>query len=191
MRIRVVAPDPDWPWQFEREAGHITRALGSSIVAIHHIGSTSIPGMFAKPIIDILLEVRDSSALDAISTGMETLGYESLGEFGIIGRRYFRKNDSSGIRTHHVHAFLRGDLHVRRHVAFRNYLIAHPDIAGAYSALKQALAATGHTGELASRRLSARSPVARSLGGITCEWSRRARRSVPSYPRRHAAHLAR
>ena len=142
MRIRVVAPDPLWPSKFQREATQIADALGSSVVAIHHIGSTSIPGIFAKPIIDIRLEVPDVGSLTVIRQRMDTLGYESLGEFGITGRRYFRKNDSSGVRTHHVHAFLRGDAHVRRHVAFRDYLIAHPDVAAGYSTLKRSAGAS-------------------------------------------------
>ena len=114
--------------------------LGNFIGAIHHIGSTSIPGTFAKPVIDVLVEVSDVNALDTIAEGMERLGYEGLGEFGIPGRRYFRKDDSNGIRAFQVHAFVCDDSHVRRHVAFRDYLIAHPDIAAAYSALKRELA---------------------------------------------------
>lgn len=141
MRIQVVAPDPGWPAQFEREAAHINGALGGIVVAIHHMGSTSIPGVFAKPIIDILLEVSDFDAPAAISQGMGRLGYDSLGEFGIPRRRYFRKNDASGVRTHHVHAFVRDDPHVRRHLAFRDYLITHADAAAAYSTLKCELAA--------------------------------------------------
>src|SRR5437868_13002384 len=140
-RIQVVAPDPEWPFKFQQEAAQITAALGSLLAAVHHIGSTSIPGIFVKPIIDILLEVPDTDRLDAIGEGMQTLGYEGMGEFGIAGRRYFRKSDASGVRTHHVHAFATGDLHVHRHLAFRDYLIAHPDIASEYSALKQRLAA--------------------------------------------------
>ena len=115
--------------------------LGGSVAAIHHIGSTSIPGIFAKPTIDILLEASDNRALEIIADGMERLGYEGLGEFGIARRRYFRKNNSSGIRTHQVHAFVRGDPHVTRHLAFRDYLIAHDNVAAAYSILKQRLAA--------------------------------------------------
>jgi GrpB-like predicted nucleotidyltransferase (UPF0157 family) len=137
----LVAPDQDWPAKFEQEAARITGALGSLVAAIYHIGSTSIPGIFAKPIIDILLEVSDSNDLEAIAHGMGLLGYESLGEFGIRGRRYFRKSDTSGIRTHHVHAFLRGGPQVRRHLVFRDYLSSHADIALEYSRLKRELAA--------------------------------------------------
>jgi GrpB-like predicted nucleotidyltransferase (UPF0157 family) len=142
MRVRVVAPDASWPQEFQRESADIARMLGGLVSAVHHIGSTSVPGIFAKPIIDILLEVSEISALDSASAQMQQLGYESLGEYGIERRRYFRKrkSEASGVRTHHVHAFRHGDPHVRRHLAFRNYLIAHPDVAAAYSTLKQELA---------------------------------------------------
>ena len=93
-------------------------ALRGVVVALHHIGSTSIPGIFAKPIIDILLEVSDLEKLDKQSHALVALGYERLGEFGIVGRRYFRKNSASGIRTHHVHAFQTGNAEIERHLAF-------------------------------------------------------------------------
>ena len=140
MQAYVVAPNPGWPVEFRREAADIGRALGGLAVAVHHIGSTSVPGMFAKPVIDMLLEVSDIHALDRAGGSLERLGYEGLGEYGIKGRRYFRKSDRSGARTHHLHAFQQNDPHVQRHLAFRNYLIAHPDIAAEYSTLKQELA---------------------------------------------------
>jgi GrpB-like predicted nucleotidyltransferase (UPF0157 family) len=109
-------------------------------VRIHHIGSTAIPGIHAKPIIDILLEVDDIAPFDDRSSSIEQLGYEAMGEFGIPGRRYFRKDDPSGVRTHHLHAFQRSSAEVVRHLAFRDYMIAHPKDARAYSALKRKLA---------------------------------------------------
>ena len=139
MRIHVVASDPGWKIQFEVEAEQIGRALGDIIVAAHHIGSTAIPGIFAKPIIDILLEVDDIHRLDSRCSELESLGYESLGEFGIAGRRYFRKDSSSG-RTHQIHAFQTGNSEMERHLAFRDYMITHSDAARAYSDLKRELA---------------------------------------------------
>src|SRR6187399_2391149 len=85
--VRVVPYDAAWKDEFQAEADRITGALGSIVVAVHHIGSTSIPGMFAKPIIDILLEVTKHEGLDNDSPVLRGLGYESLGEFGISGRR--------------------------------------------------------------------------------------------------------
>lgn len=92
-KVEVVAHDPNWRGEFETEAGRIADAMGDVLVAIHHIGSTAIAGIYAKPVIDILVEVRDVSEVDESSSEMTRLGYEALGEFGIAGRRYFRKDD--------------------------------------------------------------------------------------------------
>ena len=140
MRVRVVAHDPTWKNDFQAEADHIARALGDIVVFLHHIGSTAITGIFAKPIIDILLEVDDIVRLDDKSSAMEQLGYEAMGEFGIPGRRYFRKDNASGIRTRQVHAFAAGSTEIERHLAFRDYMIAHSVAAQAYGQLKQRLA---------------------------------------------------
>jgi GrpB-like predicted nucleotidyltransferase (UPF0157 family) len=94
----------------------------------------------AKPVIDMLAVVADVAALDARSLLIAELGYESLGEFGIVGRRYFRKS-KNGVRTHQIHAFAKGSPEIRRHVAFRDYLRAHHAEAQRYAQLKEDLAA--------------------------------------------------
>ena len=134
MYIKVVAYDPNWPHEFEKEAKEIQFALGDVALQIHHIGSTSVPGLLAKPVIDIMLEVSNLDALDAQSNEMKKLGYEVMGEYGIAGRRYFRKGGDN--RTHQIHAFLEGDDNIVRHIAFRDYLIAHSKIAQDYGELK-------------------------------------------------------
>src|SRR5690606_39020770 len=100
--ICVVDYNPDWPLVYEQEADLVSIAAGASFVRVHHIGSTAIPGIMAKPVIDMLLEVSAVEALDDHSEKFEMLGYEVMGEFGIPGRRYFRKNNLSGTRTHHI-----------------------------------------------------------------------------------------
>jgi len=99
-----------------------------------------VPGLAAKPIIDILLEVRDLADLDAHNSEMETIGYKPMGEFGILGRRYFPKGGDN--RSHQIHAFLRDDPNVYRHIAFRDYLRRHPEVAQEYAALKRQVART-------------------------------------------------
>lgn len=141
MKVQVVSHDPSWPAEFMAEAARIRLAVGDLAVAVHHIGSTAIPGIVAKPIIDILLEVRDIQRLDARAPALMGLGYEAKGEFGIPGRRYFRKDSATGVRTHQIHAFEVGSLGSERHLVFRDYLIAHPAIAQQYSLMKQQLAA--------------------------------------------------
>lgn len=142
----IVEPDPGWVSEYEAEAALIDGVLGDRLAAIHHIGSTAIGGICAKPVIDILLETRDPVALDAIVGGMLQLRYDSVGEYGIARRRYFRKDDARGVRRFHVHAFASGDAHVRRHLAFRDYMRAHPAEAAEYDALKRRLAAA-HPGD--------------------------------------------
>jgi len=139
MRIVVVEHDPAWKAEFEKESRSISRVLGDRVLRLHHIGSTAIPGIFAKPVIDILMEVENIVELDSTSSAMARLGYESMGEFGIRGRRYFRKNNELGDRTHQVHAFESESPEIARHLAFRDYMIAHLTEARAYGELKRNL----------------------------------------------------
>jgi GrpB-like predicted nucleotidyltransferase (UPF0157 family) len=139
--VEVLPHDTAWREAFEAEAQRLGPALGPTVIAVHHIGSTSIPGIYAKPVIDILVEVTDISAVDEQYSAMESLGYEVMGEFGIPGRRYFRKDGANGKRTHQIHVFQAGSPQVSRHLAFRDHMIAHPSDAEYYSRLKQRLAA--------------------------------------------------
>jgi len=141
--MEVVESSDRWPEMYEYEAKRLRRVLGDQIVRIHHIGSTSVPGLAAKPIIDILLEVRSVEALDGYADDMRRLGYEPRGEFGIPGRRYYPKGGDR--RTHHVHAFTADDPHVFRHLAFRDYLRIHPESAAAYADVKRQAAAAHAT----------------------------------------------
>lgn len=136
--VEVVPYDSRWPLLFEDEAMLLHRALGGVAVQVHHIGSTAVPGLAAKPIIDILLEVTSLDALDALNDAMRAIGYEPRGELGIPRRRYFPKGGLD--RTHQIHAFAVGDEHVARHLAFRDYLRAHPETAREYGELKMAVA---------------------------------------------------
>lgn len=137
--VIVVAYDSQWPARFAEEAARLAPVFGRELIAIHHIGSTSIPGMAAKPIIDMLPVVWQIEAVDALNLTMEALGYAPRGEFGIPGRRYFAKGQGAQ-RSHHVHVFAVDHPDVARHLNFRDYLIAHPAEAEAYASLKQALA---------------------------------------------------
>jgi GrpB-like predicted nucleotidyltransferase (UPF0157 family) len=139
--VQVHPPNPQWSKDFEAEAAQIALALGDNVAHIHHIGSTSIPNIYAKPVIDLLVEVNNIDRVDGCQTAMEALNYSALGEYGLPGRRYFRKDNAEGARTHHVHTFCVGSFEVVRHLAFRDFMIAHPDCAQQYSDLKRDLAA--------------------------------------------------
>jgi len=137
--IVLSAPSATWAADFEREASAVSAALSDLPIELHHIGSTAIPGIVAKPVIDMLGIVPAVEALDRCAHPLAGLGYEALGEFGIPGRRYFRK-DTHGVRTHQLHAFAVGSPEIQRHLDFPDYLRAFPAEAAAYAALKQGLA---------------------------------------------------
>ena len=138
-RVEVVPYDPAWVDAFLEGAADLERLLGGEIVAVHHIGSTSVPGLAAKPIIDMLVEVRDIAAIDGYDDIMRAAGYLPKGEHGLARRRFFIRG--TGVtRSHHVHVYAVGDHSLRRHLAFRDYLRCHPKECAAYAALKYALA---------------------------------------------------
>ena len=134
-KIEVVDYDPAWAIKFDIEQGLLNEAIGHVALSIEHIGSTSVEGLVAKPVIDILIEVSNFKSLDQSGESLISLGYEIMGENGIEGRRYFQKGGNQ--RTHHVHAFLTGDRNLIRHRAFRDYLRAHPVISEEYAAIKK------------------------------------------------------
>ena len=139
QHIVVTEYNPKWPEMFERESEKIKQILGANCASIYHIGSTSVEGLAAKPIIDIMPVVKDLESVDLISSEFEAIGYEYLGEFGITGRRYLRKGGEK--RTHQVHIFAQSDsTNIERHLAFRDYLCSHEDTKAAYAKLKRELA---------------------------------------------------
>jgi GrpB-like predicted nucleotidyltransferase (UPF0157 family) len=138
--VEVVPYNPKWRAEFEVESKSVADALGENVVAVHHIGSTAIPSIYAKPIIDLLVEVKDIIKVDGQSSAMESLGYEVMSELGIPGRRFFRKDNQESVRTHHIHTFEIASAQVERHLAFRDYMLAHPEDAQKYSELKRELA---------------------------------------------------
>ena len=136
--IHVVLADysPAWPQIAAAHADRL-RALGPPLVAVHHIGSTSVPGLTAKPIIDLMPLVTDLAELDQQRARLEALGYEWHGELGIPGRRYCTLSDATGARIVQLHCFQAGSPHAARHLAFRDYLRAHPEAARAYETEKR------------------------------------------------------
>jgi GrpB-like predicted nucleotidyltransferase (UPF0157 family) len=144
--IAVVEYDPAWLAAFEREASALGDIFQSNLVALHHIGSTAVPGLAAKPIIDILVLLTETATIERYSAGMTALGYRVRGECleaevpGTPGRFYYSK-DSAGVRTHQAHVCATGHPQVPDLLAFRDYLRAHPTRAHDYGVLKRALAA--------------------------------------------------
>ncbi len=140
MKVKVVKYDNQWAMKFQEEAESIRDVFSEMLVAIHHIGSTAVPGLQAKPVIDMMPIVRDIEKVDSFQAQMQVLGYEALGEYGIKRRRFFRKGGEN--RTHHVHVFqFDHAVEIDRHLALRDYLRTNPKAAGEYGNLKAWLAA--------------------------------------------------
>lgn len=174
MAAFVVPHDPLWKKAFADEAKAIKLAFGTTSVQVHHIGSTAIPGILAKPVIDLLGVVPMLADADTNARALESLGFESVGPYGIEGRRYFRKSDSNGTRTHHLHVFEEGSPHVERHVAFRDYLIAHPKVAKEYSSLKEHL--TRREAPTWGAYLDGKEPFIRRVEPLALDWFRKLKR---------------
>jgi GrpB-like predicted nucleotidyltransferase (UPF0157 family) len=142
--VKVVDYDPNWPLLFEREKAEILSVIAKKVVAIEHVGSTAVPGLGAKPIIDIMVGIRHLSDAQTCIGPLETIGYEYVPEYenAIPERRYFRKGPSNMPNKHyHLHMVESGSDFWRRHLLFRDYLRAHPHAAGEYNKLKRELAA--------------------------------------------------
>lgn len=137
--ILVEPYSPEWPELYRNEASLLAEVFGDLLAAIHHIGSTAVPGLPAKPVIDIIIGVYDFERVDELSPAMESLGYEAWGEYGMEDRRFFPKGGNR--RSHHVHVFPAGHPQIARHLRFRDYMRAHPRDVHEYAALKEELAA--------------------------------------------------
>jgi GrpB-like predicted nucleotidyltransferase (UPF0157 family) len=137
-RVTVREWDESYQVEFGEEAMKIREIFGNEVLGVFHIGSTAVPGLKSKPIIDILVVVQDINRVDDFIGGMESIGYTSMGEYGIQGRRYFHKGQED--HTHHVHIFEARNDHIERHIAFRDYLRSHPEVAEKYGNLKLKLA---------------------------------------------------
>ena len=139
QHITVVNYDPEWPSKYVQERDYITEILKDNCISVYHIGSTSVPGLAAKPIIDIMVGVRSLERVDTVAEKFSDIGYEYLGEFGIAGRRYLRKGGDE--RTHQIHIFQADDWNnIGRHLAFRDYMRTHEKERNQYAKIKKDLA---------------------------------------------------
>jgi GrpB-like predicted nucleotidyltransferase (UPF0157 family) len=147
--VTLVEPDPGWPRQFEAIRAKLERALSRGATRIDHIGSTAIPGIPAKPVIDVQVSVADLEAEDTYRPQIEALGWPMFAREP--EHRFFRPPDGEP-RTVHVHVCQSGGAWERGHLLFRDYLRAHPDRARDYAVLKRRLVATvGHDRPVYSR----------------------------------------
>ncbi len=138
--VAVVGYDPGWPLAFDRERRRVGEALGDAVVAIEHFGSTAVPGMAAKPIVDILVGLRVSELREKQMTALVRLGYEYLGEAGVSGRLAFRKR---GPTAYNIAAVGWNGRLWQDSLLLRNFLRANPEEARRYGRRKQQLVSQG------------------------------------------------
>jgi GrpB-like predicted nucleotidyltransferase (UPF0157 family) len=145
--VFVVPYDEAWPLLYQEERARIERAIGPWVEEIEHVGSTAVPGLAAKPIIDIMVGVRSLEDSPILVERLVGIGYEYVPEFEQVFplRRYFRKMQE-GRRTHQIHLVERSNAEWwDRHLLFRDYLRVHPEVAEEYARLKYEL--SGRFGE--------------------------------------------
>jgi GrpB-like predicted nucleotidyltransferase (UPF0157 family) len=146
--VRVVDYDPAWPGLAEAELRRIGRALGEMAVRLEHVGSTAVPGLAAKPIIDLQVCVDSIQPRKRYVGSLEKLGYLFVPAPESPDFHFFAK-PAARPRTHHVHVCAAGSEHESRHIAVRDFLRAHPDEAARYAALKREVAARNPRDRLA------------------------------------------
>jgi GrpB-like predicted nucleotidyltransferase (UPF0157 family) len=166
-KVDVLPYSRSWPISFEKEKKLLAEVFGSTAV-IRHIGSTSIPGMSAKPIIDILAEADSIALFEQAADRLKEWGYIAKGENGIPGRRYFVRFTGAGERLVHLHCYPKGHREIGRHLLFRDYLREHPEEADLYSRTKLE-AARKYPYDIESY-IKEKDPVVKLLDGRALDW---------------------
>ncbi|WP_442598769.1 GrpB family protein [Neobacillus sp. D3-1R] len=137
MQVRLSEFSEEWALRFQDEVQILQSIFGDEIQRFEHFGSTSVRGLKAKPVIDMMCIVKDIDKIDTFNDRMASLGYDVAGDWGIAGRRLFRKGGEE--RTHHIHFYQFDNPQIERHIIFRDYLRAHPEEVARYSQFKEEL----------------------------------------------------
>ena len=135
--IVVVPYDEKWKFRFEEIAWEVSAALGELALSIEHVGSTSVEGLAAKPIIDIDVVIEDENRLPAVVSALAKIGYQHEGNYGIPGREAFGYEGKTHLMEHHLYVCPKNSPELRRHLSFRNYLRGHPEALKEYSRIKE------------------------------------------------------
>ncbi|WP_134727819.1 GrpB family protein [Amycolatopsis nivea] len=136
--VEIVDYDPRWPQVFASLRDRITAAVGGLAQRVEHVGSTAVPGLAAKPIIDLAVVIATRNDLPAVVASFLTIGYRHRGDLGIPGREAFTRPPDSP--PHHLYVCAADNENLARVLAFRDFLRTHPSTAQAYATLKRSLA---------------------------------------------------
>jgi GrpB-like predicted nucleotidyltransferase (UPF0157 family) len=137
-RVELKLYDPEWPLMFERIRDHVWPAIQHAAMCLEHVGSTSVPGLRAKPVIDACIVVASPRDIPHVVKALARIGYVHRGDLGVPDREAFKPPAS--LPKHHLYASHRGSLSLKNHLGLRDYLRANPDVAVAYGDLKASLA---------------------------------------------------
>lgn len=136
-KVIVTPYDPQWPANFEAIRRELAEALGSLALRIEHVGSTSVPGLSAKPIIDLDVVISDDSVFPEVKESLARIGYLHEGDLGIAQREAFCYQGKEHLQKHHLYVCPANSRELRRHIVFRDYLRTHPDAVKRYSEAKE------------------------------------------------------
>jgi GrpB-like predicted nucleotidyltransferase (UPF0157 family) len=173
-KVEVLPFQEEWTERFLFEKELLLNAFTPfSKAFFHHIGSTSVPGLAAKPIIDIVGEAVSLELFDKMTPKLEALGYVARGENGIPGRRYFVRFSSEGERLVHLHCHESSNPEVERHLVFRDFLRAHPDQVTLYGNTK--LEAARKFPESIDEYIAYKDPIIKELESLAYKWHKEGR----------------
>ena len=136
-KVVVVPYDRAWKSAFDAIRAEIEAALGDRILSVEHVGSTSVEGMSAKPIIDIDVVIRDYSVFAEVVRRLAAIGYIHEGDLGIKDREAFKYTDKPHLQLHHLYICPQASEELHRHITFRDYLRSHPEAVQKYGAAKE------------------------------------------------------
>ena len=135
--VIVLHYDEQWKQDFLKIKDELADALGQLAIGIEHVGSTSVQGLSAKPVIDIDVVIQDDSVLENVVSALGKIGYRHEGNLGIVGREAFKYDGKEHLKKHHLYVCPKDSPELKRHIAFRDYLRTHPDAVREYSRVKE------------------------------------------------------
>ena len=136
-KVIVMPYDKEWQTDFEKIKNELENAIGDMVIAIEHVGSTSVQGMSAKPCIDIDVVIKDYSVFDILVSRLADIGYIHEGDLGIKDREAFKYTNKPHLQTHHLYVCPQYSAELHRHITFRDYLRTHPEAVNEYSKVKE------------------------------------------------------